>query len=600
MTAAGYPQFYVANEQVARESGHSDARIQCMDCHSGDNRTRDAKTAHKGMLKLLLIDHDGNPIDRKELLPQLIPSGTDRLNSLLPKIKIDGRLTVDPRVRNLLYHDHSPQSYGYDPQIAKKTCGKCHPKKAKQFNHATMGTNFKQRSSTLWTGLHGPSNCGPSFADTPARPEVERDGFSFGNTQAIAQNLNLPFANEQAMNKQKLCNICHAGCLDCHYAPNERAGVHRFVRKPTAVTCMGGGRGSSMCHTGASAMRRGDSYLGGEFSMPRGLPEDIHVGQKMACIDCHRKGPEGMGDLQRQGDCSCCHPEIEEALTTSPHKRVSCPACHIQRLGGYQLTTWGPGEVGGLDNPFKKYAYYYGTFEPPLLIRDQRGIWIPVKVWPNGVGNLKNPVSPQVGLIFRWPRGETRDAYALLGTFGGLPRNDLHLAWLQVDQVSHPLGKSRRCQSCHPSPQQQALSRWEFYDAQGARPFQGSHRILADAQGLRLTSLRVNSGIELLPGYHLADFASWYYLRDIWKIAGDFSLPPPDPSRYRLLSVGIAQGLDRLREIGSLLERQGKIRSYLPLWKRAKAAMAHNPSMAQELMGRIEGCAQIRDGEGFH
>ena len=125
-------------------------------------------------------------------------------------------------------------------------------------------------------------------------------------------------------------------------------------------------------------------------------------------------------------------------------------------LGGYEMTSWGPGKILSKPNPFKKYSLYYGPQEPPILIKDQNKRWMPVKIWPNSAGGMKGTVAPKPGLTFRWPKGETQDSYAQLGTFSFPGGNNNYLAWIQVEQVAHPLGKSRTCGSCHDSETQVA------------------------------------------------------------------------------------------------------------------------------------------------
>ena len=215
-------------------------------------------------------------------------------------------------------------------------------------------------------------------------------------------------------------------------------------RIPPAVNCTGGGRSTFVCHAGTMERRRGDSYLGKEFSEPAGLPEDVHVKEKIECVDCHQS-VGGMGHIERRATCQDCHIEVEQAMAASVHKNVSCEACHVKVLGGYEMTSWGPGMIASRPNPFKKYSLYYGPMEPPILVKDRKGIWIPAKIWPNSVGGIKGSIAPKPGLIFRWPEGETRDAYVQLGTFSFPGGNNNYLAWLQVDQVAHPLGKSRTC-----------------------------------------------------------------------------------------------------------------------------------------------------------
>lgn len=586
----GYPQFYVTREQVQKETKCLGS--ECRDCHLGNGGARDADSAHKGMLRPILIDWKTEIIPRKDILPELLPTGDDRMRAMLPKIEFRGKLTANPEVATILYHDRNRETFGYDPEIAKKTCGRsnCHPQEVRQFNHTIMGSNLRQRTMRTWMEPYGPHNCGPSFADTKADGKADGDRFSFENTRKIAEDLNLPFTQGQAIIKQRFCNICHASCLDCHYLPSKEEGVHSFTKTPPSLNCLGGGRNTLICHTGAMDRRRGDGYLNREFSQPPDLPEDSHIQHKIECINCHLLGPKGMGDIERKATCGDCHIEIEDALKESDHKDLSCSSCHISILGGYQLTTWGPGKVGGSPSPFKKYSLYYGIFEPPILIKDQKGRWIPVKVWPNTVGNIKTPVEARKEIQFRWPKGETRDSYILLGTFDGLPGSN-HLAWLQIEEAGHPLRKSRSCKSCHASKVQEAKAKWQFDDTQGALPFRGGHRVIADETGLRIVGLRNTSEIRLLPNSRLSDFASWYYLRDIWKIPGDFSIPESDKERYEGFLAESKRQVEILKRIDRVLkEKEGKgldVKRLRKDWRRAKSISAHNPQGAKEPIERL-------------
>ena len=145
-----------------------------------------------------------------------------------------------------------------------------------------------------------------------------------------------------------------------------------------------------------------------------------------------------MGHIERKATCQDCHIEVEQAMATSVHKNLACAACHVKVLGGYEMTSWGPGMIESKPNPFKKYSLYYGPQEPPILIKDQNGRWMPTKIWPNSAGGIKDTVAPKPGLTFRWPKGETRDAYAQLGTFSFPGGNNNYLAWLQVEAGGAP------------------------------------------------------------------------------------------------------------------------------------------------------------------
>jgi hypothetical protein len=357
-------------------------------------------------------------------------------------------------------------------------------------------------------------------------------------------------------------------------------------RVPPAENCSGGGRSTFVCHAGTMERRRGDSYLGGDFSEPAGLPEDVHVAKKIVCVDCHENGPGGMGHIERKATCQDCHVEVEQAMEASVHKNVACAACHVKVLGGYEMTSWSPGEIESKPNPFKKYSLYYGPQEPPTLIKDQNGRWMPVKIWPNSAGGIKDAIPPKPGLTFRWPKGETRDAYAQLGTFSFPGGNNNYLAWLQVEEVAHPLGKSRTCGSCHDSTVQIAHVKWRYFDTQGAEPFTGSQSVVADGNGLHVKDIKATSPIVLMPGGKTQYFAAWLYLGDIWKTSGDFSIPKSDPGKYRGVERGIRDSLARLDVIDRKLKakeaRGENVKKLRRIWKETKAAAVHDPGAARQ------------------
>jgi hypothetical protein len=305
------------------------------------------------------------------------------------------------------------------------------------------------------------------------------------------------------------------------------------------------------------------------------------VSKKLECVDCHQSGPGGMGHIERRATCQDCHIEVEQAMAGSVHKNVTCEACHVRVLGGYEMTSWGPGKILSKPNPFKKYSLYYGPQEPPILIKNQNKRWIPVKIWPNSAGGMKGTIAPRPGLTFRWPKGETYDSYVQLGTFSFPGGNNNYLAWIQLDQVAHPLGKSRTCGSCHDSEAQVARVTWRFYDTQGAEPFTGSQKIVADKNGLWIKDIRATSKIELMEDGKIDNFAAWMKLGDIWKTSGDFSIPKSDPVKYRALEKGIRETLARLDVIDKSLkakEAKGEnVKKQRRRWKETKAVTVHEP-----------------------
>lgn len=581
MGQLGYPDLYVTQEMVEKQSKH--AHVKCHECHLGDGRAREADEAHRGMLSALLIDDNGEILKRKPLFRSaLIPRGDDRIRQMLPEPQSREGAGPPAEVRNVLWHDRDRETLNFDPKIAEKTCGKsgCHPEELKQFRRTIMATNFRQRTMRTWIEPYGPHNCGPSFADLPPAEVLTSAGFSFTNTERIAGEINLPFSREQAAAKQKFCNVCHAGCLDCHYEPDGEKGVHHFTGKPKPETCMGYGRGTSICHPGSMHSRRGSTYIGGDYSIPVGMEPDVHYKKRINCIECHTTGEKGMGDMQRKAHCQDCHLEIEEAHGKSIHRNLDCATCHVNELRGYQIVIWGPGLVAGKENPFKKYSLYYGIQKPPVLVKDQKGIWMPVKVFPHSLGNAKAEVQPSEKMVFRWPRGETRDPYYVVGTFDA-PSHNRHLLWIELQTASHPYGKGRDCESCH-REQQVASSTWEYMDDQGAsEPFDGGYRIVADRNGLKITDMTHGTAIKAAPDYTLEDFASWVYFRDLWKMPGDFSIPSEKEkyAKYLDASKKISAALSPLDAAVKTAEKKA-VKSY----KALKGVVLHREDDALELI----------------
>lgn len=584
MTELGSPDLYVNPREAEKASRHPN--VKCHECHLGDGRAKDAAKAHKRMLSALLVGENGNLLDRKKVYPHaLLPSGSDRIRMMLPKTGNNGELEPHPEVRTVLWHDRNRETLNFDPEIAAKTCGKanCHPDQLKQFKTTIMATNFRQRTMKTWLEPYGPHNCGPSFADIAPAEVLRNSDFSFKNTEDIARDLNVPFSKKQAEHKQRFCNACHAGCLDCHYEPDREKGVHNFTAKPSSESCGGYGRGTSICHPGAMQSRRGETYMGGDYSIPTGMKPDIHYTKKIHCVDCHTTGPKGMGDMQRKANCQDCHIEIEEAHAKSLHKKLDCASCHISELRGYQITVWGPGRISGEENPFKKYSLYYGIQSPPIIMKDQKGIWMPVKVWPHAAGNIKPEVKPSEKIMFRWPNGETRDAYYVIGTQKSGANNN-HLLWLEIEQAAHPYGKARGCDSCH-KEKQIAVSSWEFMDDQGAEPFKGGHKIIADKEGLRIADIKNTTPIKPLKGYKLEDFASWLSFKDKWQAPGDFSISSEKAkyAKYLAISKKIDSEIAVTERLVKNAAKKTKKR-----FKEIKGVALHNQDIAIEKLKEID------------
>jgi hypothetical protein len=517
MKQSGFPQFVLSQVEVEKQTGMT---VSCTSCHLGDpsNLTKDG--AHKGLLRLYVIKPQGfQAVTRDKLekyLPEsLEPTGKNRMIELLPQVNKEEKLILVPGINTILFHDKNPVDLSFNYPVLEKTCGVCHQQQVDELKKTAMGHNTKQRQYTTWTGERGPHNCGVWFVD--------------GYDQ-IAKNTKIAFTKESSVMNQKACNTCHVGCLDCHYSPKKKdrddptLGSHTFTKNVSSLSCYGDGRGS-ICHAGPEDRRRGAGYIGGEFANPEGAAADIHYQKWISCLDCHDTSGKDKkllhGQVKRQVDCSRCHDVAVKALARSIHQKVSCEACHIQDVGAYTATFWGPGKIAGVKTALFKYKEYYGIMKEPILIKDQKGRWISVKPYAMAALNQKSAGKLKSGIAWRFPVNlpdleRTDDAYAFVGLLSGLPQNDMALAWIQMDKLSHKYGKARRCESCHTKDgvQRQEVS-WKYND-QGAEPFSGRHTILADKRGLFIKDMQAVCEIKVKEGWKIEDFAPWYYLKDQW------------------------------------------------------------------------------------
>lgn len=539
MKALGYEHFAMTSREIEAQTRMP---ASCSECHLGNPAARQKDIAHLGMARLLVVAKKGfTVITAARRYP--LAYGTNPLNRLYTVSSKDGKPVKDSSVAAISWHDKKVDTLSQDFEVMAKTCGVCHRKEFSEFSRSTMATNGKQSQYKGWTDKdRGPHNCGPWFE---------------GNFVAMQANTFLPMSPDSHRLNQKVCNSCHVGCLDCHFNPQRKnpadpsMGPHTFVKTPPAESCYGNGR-ASICHAGPEDRRRGAGYFGGSFSFPEGNAADIHLQARIGCLDCHESSKSnpalGHALVKRQAQDSCrrCHAAAVTSHAGSVHRNLACEACHIQKIAGYQGTYWGPGKVAGAATPFFKFKAYYGYMPEPVLIRDQTGRWIPVKPFPMAVMNQKtSPFKP--GLQWRYPLDlpdlhRTDDAWGYVGLFDGLPDNNKALLWIQMDKMSHKLGKSRSCDSCHDfqdGAQLQQVS-WEYSDP-GAMPFNGSHEVFANRSGLFIRKMQ-SEKIEPEQGYPLAAFSPWVYLKDAWQLKGDFSLPViKDRNRYELFKASLVQ-----------------------------------------------------------
>jgi hypothetical protein len=495
MEEFGYGEFYFTNEEVWNQSKMLRIGLggpQCHDCHLGNpfNTTN----AHEGMPRLLVVSAEKmKPIKRKNVLKSLVPQRAYRPLMMVPE---------GMEIKTILYHDRDPVTLAPDHEIANKTCGKCHPGEWKDFSSSAMGLAKMQSQYPTFTDPPGPHNCGYWLVDF----------------EKIKGELAVNYTLTQAKLNERACQQCHASCLDCHYIPMQ--GRHVFDRNPPATNCyFGGGRG--ICHAGAEDFRRGGGYFR-EASVPP-LPPDVHAIKNITCTDCHKISGH---NISRKGTCTKCHAQIEKIMKKSMHRNVSCEACHVQEVGGYQLTFWAPGNYWDVLTPITKINYY-GVLSNPILIKDQSNVWIPVKPVPHAVLNMKKKLN-RTGIKFRnipGLRNDSRDAYAVVGTY----LNNTVL-WIHMDKISHGYGKSRECLSCH-ADEQKAYSTWTMFGVHVfprlSKPFYGEHKIVANSSGLYILNIRNTTEIAPRDLKYSINFAPWVYGLE-WKVLGDFKIAKLD------------------------------------------------------------------------
>jgi hypothetical protein len=490
----GYEEFVVTLEEVWNQSKMFRQGLggpQCEDCHLGDaeNYTKDG--AHAGMLSLLIIS-------REDALLKLNRSYYPKIDIYYPG-SLALRIVNDPyQVKTVLYHDRNRENYAFNFTIANMTCGKCHPRQVEDYLTSSMGNARMQSAYPRFTSP-APHNC----------------GYWLVNLSAIREDLAVPYSEEQAALNDRVCQQCHTSCLDCHYQPDKGEGKHFFSRRVEASTCyFGGGRG--ICHVGAEEYRRGAGYFREEVF---GLPNDVHADLNLSCLECHTYQDH---NITRSATCSDCHLREEAKLAKSVHANLTCEACHVSSLAGYQATFWAPGDYYGMPTPLAKINYY-GIMDVPILIRDDAGKWIPVKPMPQAVLNMKHSLN-STSLSFRalpGLRNSSRDAFAVVGTFSSLPRYNNAIAWVHMDKVSHGFGKGRECDSCHSTGEQRSYATWSYEGehVDESMYFSGESYVIANSTGMFIL-LRNTSEIPLEKA---EQYAPWIYgIR--WNFPGDFSI----------------------------------------------------------------------------
>lgn len=600
MKKLGTPQLYLDPAEVDKEVNMGG--VACVDCHLGDSTKLNKDEAHKGMPRPFYAaigkNHKYQAVGREITnYDPIEPKGTNRTKLLLrkPDPKLAKKLGIK-KLTQLYYHDHDPKTMAYDPAIAMKTCGNCHEDVVKEYEKSGMGTNKYQRAFTHWTkSPPGPQNCGMWYGDKANYAKIDGECTRPKDyTPKMGESLG------------RGCNKCHASCTDCHYQGYKKSPArHSFTRVPGKQSCYGSGKGT-ICHAGPMDRRRGAGYFRQEFAFPvNELPRDVHEKAGLNCNDCHKFKDHSYGHLgskQARQSCQSCHKEIYEATKTGEHKNVDCTSCHIQAVGAYQLTFWGPGVAEGMKNLYTKHKEFYGKRDEPLLVKQPAtGLWIPLKPYPMGVMNINKDVAP-TKLMLRTinktiidgntaigepakieverKADEVNDMYIITGTHKGFGNNDKMMTWIQMDKMSHALGKARNCESCHASHTQKMTS-WYAYGkpTDVKKPFYGSYTITAGKDGITFDNF-TNSKVEPVKGRKIADFAPYLINNKLWNVKGiDFSIKFND-KKY-------AENRSEVLEFEAKIHRlinTTKDPAMKKKLKLIKAVMYHNVKYAEQML----------------
>jgi len=601
MEKLGYPQLYLNPDKVEEEVNMGD--INCVDCHLGHSDKMDKDQAHKDMPRPFYAaigkNHKYQAVGRDITnYAPIEPKGDVRFKKLLrkPDPEKAKKLGVK-RIIQLFYHDHDKKTMAYSPDVAMKTCGKCHEDAVKEYNNSGMGKNKYQRGYTSFTiKKPGPQNCGAWFGD---------------NYKKLKNDSSKKYEEFHAAGSARGCNKCHASCSDCHYQGYKKSEArHLFAAKVEPMSCYGSGKGT-ICHAGPNDRRRGAGYMRREFAFPVGeLPDDIHAANKVGCNDCHEMKSHDYGHLaskEARKSCQSCHTEVYDAVkASSDHGNVDCSSCHVQEVGAYQFTFWGPGKGEAQEKLLSKHKEYYGVRSMPTLIKHEAtGLWIPLKPYPMAVLNINKDVKP-TGLMLRTinktkvkgkkrigdedfiverGKADVNDMYIINGTFDKLKHNNKMLAWVQMDKMSHAIGKGRKCESCHSSHDQVARSWYTYSNGNDVqKPFNGSYTIKATKDGLFFTNWQNEKPVPV-KGRKIEDFAPFLVSGNVWDYKGkDFSIPFSEKKyekakgEYDLLYA----------KIHSLKQKYKKDKEKTKKLNIIKAVLHHNTDKAKEMLAAFK------------
>lgn len=264
------------------------------------------------------------------------------------------------------------------------------------------------------------------------------------------------------------------------------------------------------------------------------------------------------------------------------------------------------GKSEAQNNLFSKHKQFYGTRDKPMLVKHpETGVWIPLKPYPMGVMNIdkemkaeglqlrtiektevkgKTAIGEPESFIVERKADQVNDMYIITGTHSGFGANDKMLAWIQMDKMSHSIGKARDCERRHSSREQNFTSWYTYMDpADVTKPFSGSYTMKAGKDGITFDNF-TNTEVSLAEGRKLEDFAPFLLNSGVWNVKGiDFELKFDD-EKY---ASGRGEYLQLTAEIHDLINKTKDPEMKKKL-ETVKSVMHHNPAYAAKMLKEMK------------
>lgn len=276
-----------------------------------------------------------------------------------------------------------------DSEHGEMTCVECH-----------NGTDNTADKAVAHSGtfIKHPSKSAEEKCASCHQTEVANQHFNlhqgWGQKRKVCQRSGKNSADDfsslpekQRKGYEKNCQICHAGCGECHVNKPNAAGNglmnnHAFTKKPDMLnTCVA-------CHSS----RGGHAYLG----VASGTKADVHLTKAgYNCMSCHKKDEihgstkkvEQRYAYEKLPTCEGCHPNVASSNNFhSMHiNTFNCQVCHSQdynscgscHIGGEgaRIHSYQDFKIAMNPLPTIKTKYKYSLVRRNLAAKDNWSLW---------------------------------------------------------------------------------------------------------------------------------------------------------------------------------------------------------------------------------